>query len=219
MIESGAEDPLPLLQTLGVWSAGNWFAEGAAWRADLSPVAGSVVGMPAENAGNGDLFNNQYGFMFMGMGMTDMANIPSGNSLAIRLDAISSPDLFAFNYSTGDNRWDLVFSDVGDQVLWNGTMWHPYFTLSPDAAPGIYSATFEIFIANEAFSGTTGFAQYDETARNAGRNLNFTSDFVTLTWEVIPEPSSILLLGIGFLLAIFGNRVLSARKRGTETCA
>lgn len=75
----------PVLKPLTEWSPGSWFAETAAWQPSLSPVAGSVPGMPLANAGNGDLFNNQYGFMFMGNGTMMMANVPSGKSLAIKL--------------------------------------------------------------------------------------------------------------------------------------
>lgn len=199
----------PVLGPLTEWSPGDWFAEGAAWRQDLSPVAGSVAGMPPANAGNGDLFNNQYGFMFMAMPMMGMANVPSGNSLGIRLDSIMTMDLRSFNYGNADNRWDQVFDGVDSQVLWNGTMWHNYFTMPANTAPGTYTAVFEIFMADIPFTGTTGFAQYDATALNAGRNDNFTSAFVTYDFTVIPEPSAALL-------SLFALLVWSAfrRRRG-----
>lgn len=200
---------IPVLRPLTEWSPGDWFAEGAAWRQDLSPVAGSVAGMPPANAGNGDLFNNQYGFMFMAMPMMGMANVPSGNSLGIRLDSIMTMDLRSFNYGNADNRWDQVFDGVDSQVLWNGTMWHNYFTMPADTAPGTYTAVFEIFIADIPFTGTTGFAQYNAAALNAGRNENFTSAFVTYDFTVIPEPSAAVLS----LLALLGWTMLG-RKRG-----
>ncbi len=199
---------VPTLRSLNEWSTGNWFAETAAWTPDISPVEGSVIGMPTANAGNGDLFNNQYGFMFMAMPMMGTAFVPTGNSLGIRLDSITSLDLKSFNYGNADNRWDQVFDGVNSQVLWNGTMWHNYFTMPATAAPSTYSAVFEIFMADTAFTGSTGFAQYDSTALNAGKNSNFTSAFVTYEFNVVPEPSLFALLGLGFagLAVIFYRR-------------
>lgn len=196
----------PVLKPLTEWSAGNWFAETAAWRADLSPLDGTVAGMPSANAGAGDLFNNQYGFMFMAMPMMGNANVPTGNSLAIRLDSISTLELESFNYGNAANRWDQVFSGVGSQVLWSGNMWHNYFTLPATATPGDYSAVFEIFIATTPFTGTTGFAQYDAAALSATKNTNFTSAFVTYNFTVVPEPSALGLL-------LLGGAVLAWRQR------
>lgn len=193
---------VPILKPLTEWSPGDWFAETAAWRNDLSPVDGTVAGMPSANAGNGDLFNNRYGFMFMGMGTMMMANVPTGKSLAIRLDSVSSLDIKSFNHGNADNRWDQVFNGVGSQVLWNGTMWHNYFTMPASTAPGNYSATFEIFIADTPFTGTTGFAQYDTVALNAAKDTNFNSAFVTYNFSVVPEPSTVGLLLIGLLTAL-----------------
>jgi len=202
---------IPVLRPLTEWSPGNWFEETAAWRPSLSPVAGSVPGMPAANAGNGDLFNNQYGFTFMSNGTMMMANVPSGKSLAIKLTSISSSDLKSFNYGNAANRWDQVFDTVGSQVLWNGSMWHNYFTMPNTTAPGFYSATFEIFIANTPFTGTTGFAQYDTAALTATKDTNFESASVTYTWQVIPEPSTLGLTGMALAAAL--GRVAQKRRR------
>lgn len=194
---------VPVLNSLETWSPGDWFAADAAWRQDISSPTG-IGGTPAENAGNGDLFNNQYGFMSMRMGTTMMANVPTGKSLAIKLTALSSNAIESFNYGNAQNRWDQVFSTVGSQVLWNGSMWHNYFTLPASAAAGTYTATFEVFIANTAFSGTTGFAQYDTAALNATADANFTPASVTYTWNVsaVPEPSAFALAGLGGLVGI-----------------
>ena len=187
----------PVLKTTQEWSPGNWYADTAAWKTDVGSPAG-VGGTPVESAGNGNRFNNQYGFMFMSMGTMMMANVPTGNSLAIRLDAISSASMKSFNYSTAANRWDQVFDGVNSQVLWTGSMWHNYFTL-PDTAPaGNYTATFEVFVSNTEFTGTTGFAQYDAAAAAAAKNTNFNSAFVTYNFTVVPEPSGTLMLGAGF---------------------
>ncbi|MBC2600555.1 hypothetical protein [Puniceicoccus vermicola] len=188
----------PVLKPLSQWSPGDWFGESAAWREDLSPTEGSVPGMPTANAGNGDLFNNRYGFMYMGNGSEMMAYVPEGNSLAIRLVDISSDSLSAFNYGNADNRWDPVFEDVGDQVLWSAQMWHNYFTLPADAEPGTYTAQFEIFMASTEFTGDTGFAQYDAAAESAVKNENFTSAFLTYEFTVVPEPAH-FAVGMGLL--------------------
>jgi hypothetical protein len=68
----------------------------------------------------------------------------------------------------------------------------------------VYTATFEVFIANTAFSGTTGFAQYDTAALNATADANFTPASVTYTWNVsaVPEPSAFALAGLGGLVGI-----------------
>jgi hypothetical protein len=187
----------PSLKATQQWIPGAWYAEDAAWRADLGSPEG-VGGTPAANAGNGSLFNNQYGFMFSTMsGMS--GNVPVGNSLAIRLDSISSPQLKSFNYGNATNRWDQVFDGAGSQVLWSGSMWHNYFTMPASTPEGTYSATFEIFVADTPFTGTTGFAQYDSAALTAAKNSNFTSAFVTYNFNVVPEPSSSILLGMASL--------------------
>jgi hypothetical protein len=190
---------VPLLQGLQQWSPASWFSQDAAWRQDLGSPAGTA-GTPVENAGQGDLFNNQYGFMFMSMGT---GKIPIGKSLAIRLNDWSSPFLESYNYSSGSNRWDRVFTEEGSQVLWNGSMWHNFFTLPSDAPAGTYSATFEIFIANTPFTGSTGFAQYNSAALSAQADPNFNSASLTYTWTVIPEPSLMHLLGLSCVLAVF----------------
>lgn len=192
---------VPVLKTTEEWSPGDWYADTAAWRTDVGSPTG-IGGTPLANAGNGDRFNNQYGFMFMSMTSIMMANVPIGNSLAIRLDSISSSSLKSFNYSTSANRWDQVFNSVNSQVLWNGSMWHNYFTLPGGAAEGTYTATFEVFVANTEFTGSTGFAQYDASAASAAKNTNFSSAFVTYNFAVIPEPTSgiLSLIGISTLL-------------------
>lgn len=184
------------LKSTQQWVPGSWYADTAAWRADLGSPAG-VGGTPVANAGSGSLFNNRYGFMFMSMGSMMMANVPTGNSLAIRLDAISSASLQSFNYGNASNRWDEVFDGVDSHVLWNGTMWHNYFTMPSDTPAGSYSATFEIFVADTPFTGSTGFAQYDAAALGSSRNTNFDSAFVTYNFDVVPEPSVGILLGAG----------------------
>jgi hypothetical protein len=195
----------PVLQSLQQWSPGSWFSDTASWTTDIGSPVG-VGGTPAANAGNGDLFNNQYGFMFMAMPMMGEANLPTGKSLAIKLTAASTSLLESYNYVNAQNRWDPVFPTINSQVLWNGSMWHNYFTMPSLAVAGTYSATFEIFIANTAFTGTTGFAQYDATALNATMDNNFTSATVNYSWTVVPEPSTYALLGVGVLVIAAARR-------------
>lgn len=191
-------DSTPILSTLEEWSPGSWFADTAGWRVDIGSPAG-VGGTPIANAGNGDRFNNQYGFMFMADPMMGAAYVPTGKSLGIKLTAASTSLLESYNYVNAQNRWDQVFPTVGSQVLWSGSMWHNYFTLPSSAIAGAYSATFEIFIANTAFTGTTGFAQYDATALSAVKDTNFTSATVNYSWTVVPEPSTFALFAAGLL--------------------
>lgn len=174
-------DPPPLLASLERWSMGNTFDPSAAWYARLDPVGGA-----------GDLFNNQYGFTFEGI-------IPGGTGVGIRLLS-ASPGLQSWNYVRDQNRFDLIFSEVGDQVLWDRSMWHNYFTMPADTAPGIYSASFEIFITNTTFTGGTGAADYSEAAINAIRNDDYGTVTITYTWEVVPEPSTYFLVAVGLAL-------------------
>ena len=179
--------PDPVLADLQYWWPGGWFAAGAAWRADLGSPAGAG-GTPAANAGRGDLFNSQYGFTFDADPAQGWAYVPWGKCLAIRLKSRSSSLLRAFNYDDFDNIWDEVLSPGRPQVLWDGTMWHNYFTLPADAPPGIYTATYEVFIADAEFQGGTGFVDYSSSALTAAADPNFTPVTVTYTWVVEGEP-------------------------------
>lgn len=204
----------PQLLPLETLSPGSWFAEDAAWRTDIGSPAG-VGGTPVANAGNGGSFNSQYGFTFMANPMMGMANIPTGKSLAIRLVSISSPDLLSFNHVNADNRWDPIFTTIDSQVLWNGSMWHNFFVIPATASETVYSATFEIFIANEVFTEGTGHADYTASALAATMDTNFTPATVEYTWTAIPvpEPSTYALLtGVLVLALAIGQRRKGAGK-------
>lgn len=198
----------PIFKSTQEWSPGNWYDNGAAWRDDLGSPDG-VGGTPVGNAGGGGIFNSRYGFTFEGDGLSTAAYVPAGNSLAIRLNSVSSNSLQAFNYSSTANRWDTVLGATGSQVLWDGTMWHTYFVLPADAVAGTYTATYEIFLADLEFTkpSPTGAVQYDITAQTASKNANFSSAFVTYEWTVVPEPSVGLLLG-----TMLGTLVLRRRR-------
>ena len=194
----------PVLRSLEAWSPGDWFATTAAWRPDIGSPAG-VGGTPGANAGNGELFNNQYGFMFTTAGGTrpSTASLTANNkAVAIKLTSLSSPSLESFNYVNNQNRWDQVFSSTGSQVLWNGSMWHNYFTLPAATPAGTYTAQFQIFVADTPFTGTTGWAQYDSAAASALANPNFTPASLTYTFEVVPEPGTCGLVAVAGLAAV-----------------
>lgn len=204
----------PVLRPHQEWLPGTWFDSTASWRPSLGSAAG-VGGTPVANAGAGDLYNNQYGFMFMSNPMMGMAAVPAGNSLGLRLTGVSSPDLGAYNYINAANTWDEVWAGgVGSQVLWNGTMWHNYFTLPASAPGGTYTANFEVFMASTPFTGSTGFAQYDAAALSAAQNPDFTTASINYTFTVIPEPSAFALLAFVLLGGgLFLRNRLSVRNK------
>lgn len=185
-------DP-PRLAPLTYWRPGDTFDPSAAWYARLDPVGGA-----------GDLFNNQYGFTFMG-------SIPSGRALGLRLKATSSAALRFWNYGNSANRFDEVLTSIGSQVLWNGSMWHNYVTLAADAAPGFYTATFEVFLAEATFTSGTGFVDYSPTALSAGRDTTYSTVDVNYSWQVVPEPSTTALLALAAAAVVLGRR--AARRR------
>lgn len=177
----------PVLQSLGVWSPGDDFSPTAAWYPLLNPAPGGAEA----------LFNNQYGFMWSG-------TLPMGKALGIRLLSRSSDDMQSWNYVNSQNRFDEIFANIGDQVLWNGNMWHNYFTM-PNAAPaGTYTASFEIFIANATFSTGTGWADYSPSAMSATQDMNYSTVTVNYAWKVVPEPAACCLLALGGLVCLLG---------------
>ena len=127
-----------------------------------------------------------------------MGSIPDGKALGLRLTSVSTPDLQFFNSVNSQNRFDEVFTGVNSQVLWNGSMWHNYVTAPDDLAPGTYTATFEVFIADATFTAGTGFADYTPAALSATQDMSYGTTTITYSWTVVPEPSAGLLIGAGF---------------------
>ncbi len=212
---SFAPGEIPVLAGLQDWWSGAWFDADAAWRGDIGSPAGAG-GTPARNAGNGDLFNCQYGFTFVANPALGAAYVPYGKCLAIRLKSVSSPLLRSFNYDDYDNIWDEVLSAERPQVLWTGDMWHNYYTLPADAAPGTYTATYEVFIADAEFTGGTGFADYSPAAISAEADADFTPATLTYSW-IVPAP---LVASIRFAGGIPTIRVpsLAGRMYRLRTC-
>ncbi|MDR1145759.1 MAG: hypothetical protein LBK71_06460 [Verrucomicrobiales bacterium] len=196
MFDSGTA---PVLGSLDYWHAINSnipanVSPGDAWYSMVDP-----------DSGNGALINCQFGFAATG------DYLPSNRSLGIKLTAASADLLQAWNYNSAYNRFAEVFSDIGDQVLWNGGMWHPYFTLPADSAPGLYSATFDIFVADALFTEGTGAVDYSASALSAQRDSIYNLLTLTYQWEVIPEPSAWLLLAGGLLALTVSVRYLQPR--------
>jgi len=172
----------PQLASLETWAPGDTFQPTAAWYPILDPVGGA-----------GSLFNNEYGFTFSG-------SIPQGKALAISLLSVSSIEMKFYNYVNSQNRFDEIFSDVGDQLLWSGNMWHNYVTLPSSAAEGIYTASFEVYLVDGTFTSGTGNADYTTLGQNAPRDLNYSSVTINYTWTVVPEPSTWMLIGLAGVL-------------------
>ncbi len=183
---------VPKLASLTTWSPGNTFEPTAAWYSALDPVGGA-----------GDLFNNQYGFTFA---TEEQSMLPEGKALAISLASASSIDLEFYNYVNSQNRFDQIFSDTGSQVLWNGDMWHNYVTLPANAAPGTYTASFEVYVVDGTFTEGTGYADYTTLAQNAPRDTDYNSVTINYTWTVVPEPSTWMLLGLAGVLFLVLRR-------------
>lgn len=203
---------VPVLKPLSEWSPGGWFAEGALWREDLSPPVG-VGSTPPANAGSGALFNSQYGFTWMANPMMEMAFVPTGKALGIRLVSRSSEDIAIFNHGSG-TLWDPILTEIGSQVLWSGNMWHPVFTVSSGAAVGTYTVEFEIFIADTTFTSGTGWVDYSLSALAANENPNFATATVVFEFAVIPEPETFAAAaGLLMLLLAIGLRRYRSERR------
>ena len=177
-VTSDTNDPLPQLAELNFWSPGDTLQSTASWYSLLDPVGGS-----------GALFNCQYGFTSGG------GTLSSNESVGIRLLSRSSNLIQEWNYSRGANRFDLILQNVGSQVLWNGGMWHTYFTLPSTAAPGVYTETFQFFVAEGPFTPGTGDGDYSSNALNAVQDPNYIPVDLTLSWQVAVFSQSTLATG------------------------
>lgn len=180
--------PLPLLASLDDWSMNATFEPTSAWYTKLDP---------AQENGR---FSSRYGFTAGG----DF--LPAGTSLGIRLLSASAGLQF-WNYSSGENRFDEVFTLARPHVLWDGSMWHDVVTLPNASTPGTYAASLEFFVADKDFASGTGSVDYSMSALSAGDQPGYNSVTVALSWTVVPEPSTAALLGLSLAgLALFSSR-------------
>lgn len=135
--------------------------------------------------------------------------LPSGKVLAIRLVSVSTGVVGYMDEANGyDGTGSLslfqpVFQNVGDTVTWGTlTMWHPVFTASQF---GPASATFEVFVADPL--GGVDLNHVVDWATGLTAASGYTSDFVTLNWNVVPEPTAFsLLAAVGMLGAALCRR-------------
>ncbi len=171
-VDSGS----PVLKPLTDWSPGNNFVTNVPWFDELDP------------AQDGLAFNSQFGFL---LDVAGSDTLPSGQSFGIRL-LTNTPGLEAWFLRTtpGSELFDPVFTPAHEYVLWNGTMWHTFFTA--DSA-GAFSAQFEIFVATNAGIGAVDYTTV------SGEDAFYSTGTVTLNWTAIPEPSTLLLAGGGLL--------------------
>jgi len=119
---------------------------------------------------------------------------------------VSSDSLQFWNYVNNQNRFDEVFPAVNAQVLWNGSMWHNYVTVPSDLAPGTYTASFEVFMADATFAAGTGFADYSASALSATQDMGYSTTTINYSWTVVPEPSTYMLLAIGLAALLLVRR-------------
>jgi hypothetical protein len=176
--------------TIGYWTGGDSFIPGTTYGNLLNPIS---------EGGTGALFSTRYGFWVD----SNSSALDSGSYLAIRLNTVT---LGVEGWNNPSNEvLNLVFSEAGDTVLWNGDMWHTLFTLSPNLPPGLYSAEFEIFVVNAPSVTWDGFI---DSTSSWTVNPDYNSVIVPYTFNVVPEPTAFSLMLLGALGAGF-----SARKR------
>lgn len=133
---------------------------------------------------NGLNYNAQYGWMVDGFWAP-----PTGSVIWIEQTS-STPGLLAYSGGTMMNQGTFapIFGTEGSstRIQWNGAMLHNWYAA---AAPGTYTATYSIYFGDAEGNATTGYA--------AGT--------ATLSWTVVPAPSSMLVLA--------GAGLLSSRRR------
>lgn len=167
--------------TIGYWTDGDSFAPNTTYGNLLNPIS---------EGGTGALFSTRYGFWVD----SNSSALDSGSYLAIRLNTVT---LGVEGWNNPSNEvLNLVFSEAGDSVLWNGDMWHTLFTLAPDLPAGLYSAEFEVFVVNASSVTWDGFI---DSTSSWTVNSDYNSVIVPYTFNVVPEPSAISLMLLGTL--------------------
>lgn len=162
------------MRSLNSWSPGSTFDPTAPWFDALDPSQ------------EARLFGSRWGFRVV---VEESDFLPSGTSIGIRM-LNSTPGLESYFYSAaGAGTFTPVFlsSSSHDYVLWNGTMWHPVFTM-PNNTPENFTVTaeFEFFLADQPSSGVNPSTLADSVPGYATSSIAF-------SWQAIPEPSAALL--------------------------
>ncbi len=145
-------------------------------------------------------FSTQYGF-FLASGNVSL--LPSGSYVYIKALSISEgltgydvgyyDDVWASAHPSS-SEWIQVFgegSEWNNTVAWGDSsglsMWHPVFITE---GFGLYSATFQIYVGD-----------------GAGNPLSdWTAASITLNWNAIPEPATILTSILGLIGAVYYAR-------------
>jgi hypothetical protein len=136
-------------------------------------------------------FNRQYGFVLDG----DSDPLPTGYGIWIR-QLTATLGLEVFRYRTSPLTWEPIFGTDGssDTFMWNLGMFHPAYTAP--AGSGTYLATYEAFVVDDLLQPTG------------------VSETFTLEWQVIPEPTTTGLIGLGLGVAGWAarRRIVPSRK-------
>ncbi len=147
------------------------------------------------NVLDGKAYNDQYGWIFEGFDVPE-----SGDAIWIELESQTAG---LETYEGGmrmmkaSHTYAPLFGTDGSSNIWrfDRMMTHHWHAA---ALPGEYSATYNVYVGDEI----TGV-----------ENLAYTSTNVTLTWANVPEPTSVILLAGGAVVALRRRRNKSGATR------
>ena len=167
----------PEIKPLSAWSSGNTFDSVSPWYATLDP---------SQAAG---MFNSQFGLVVAGSD-----TFPSGSKIMVGLVS-STPGLEVYQWKNTDPQaFNGMLGTDGSVASWDWStvmhgMMHPMFVM-PAGSSGSASATLSFTLSDRAGNPLSGYAPAQAT-------LNF---------NVVPEPSALLLSGSAGLLALRRRR-------------